>query len=112
LPANAAYRAARGEVLVCQQGDVLHTTQDSIERLVEGAGPGRAVIAEVWDYDPATGRRGRNYTGPKRRRPFFFLGSVLRADLYAVGGYDEDFCGAGFEDNWLAMCLERGAGVQ
>ena len=51
------------------------------------------------------------YVSPKRQRPLFFLGSLYRRDLYAVGGNDEEFVGPGYEDDWFAACLIYGRGL-
>jgi len=52
------------------------------------------------------------YTGPSRKVPFFFLGSLFRKDVYAVGGCDEDFMVApAWEDNWFGDCLIHGLGL-
>lgn len=106
---NIGYRAARGHVIVCQSDDTYHETPDSLDRLVT-CHDGEMLIATVWELDEA-GQRKTQYTGPENRRPFFFLGSVLRDDLYAVGGDDEDFSDPGFDDDWLAARLVNGRGL-
>ncbi|NUQ66111.1 MAG: glycosyltransferase family 2 protein [Pirellulales bacterium] len=113
---NFGYRRARGEVVIAQSDDVVHRSPRAVERLVlELAASGEFLIATVHDRDP--GRSGthpepRQYTGPENRRPLFFLGSLWRRDLYAIGGNDEDFAEPGYEDNWFADCLMHGLGLE
>lgn len=108
---NAGYRAARGEIIIAQSDDVVHETPDAIERLISELETGRFCIATVWNTD---GRDNRlfQYTGNEYQRPLFFLGSLYRSDLYAVGGNDEDFTLPGFEDDWFAVCLQNGRGLR
>ena len=103
---NIGYREAKGHILVCQSDDTLHLSEDSLERLAT-CGPTEVLIATVWELGPE-GQRVSQYTGSENRRPFFFLGSVQKSHLYAVGGDDEDFTLPGFEDDWLAARLQRG----
>jgi len=106
---NVAYRAATGDVIIAQSDDVVHKTDDAIERLCN-LSPGTVNIATVWEMG-RDGERRSQYTGPKNRRPFFFLGAMLREDLYAIGGDDEDFVDPGFDDDWLAARLTKGRGL-
>jgi glycosyltransferase involved in cell wall biosynthesis len=116
---NVAYRMAKGEVIIAQSDEVIHASERAIERLVGSLTPGRFVIATVFNVDKhgrtvfdkgiVQNQRGiAQYTGPATRRPFFFLGSLYRADLYAVGGNDEDFVEPCYDDDWFALCLTRG----
>jgi glycosyltransferase involved in cell wall biosynthesis len=111
---NVACRIARGRVLICQSDDVIHRTPDAIERLVMDLHEGEFLIATVYNWDPVTDRflTPRQYTGLENQRPFFFLGSVWRKDLYAVGGNDEEFVRPAFDDDWLADCLIHGRGLK
>jgi len=120
---NVAYRAARGEVVICQSDDVLHTRLDTIERLVGDLEPGKFLIATVTNVNengkPYGDRLGKGwgdgkveYTGLWQRRPLFFLGSLWRRDLYAEGGNDEEFIGPGYDDDWFAACLVDGLGLE
>lgn len=120
---NVTYRAASGEVIIAESDDTIHTSAYSIEKLVAELVPGTFVIANVFNtdfngvvvpgnlenpnYSPLT-----VYTGPTNKRPFFFLGSIFRRDLYAVGGNDEDFVAPGREDEWFAECLMHGLGLR
>lgn len=108
---NAAYRAARGEVVLCQSDDVEHKSPDTIEALVTGLRPGFARMARVLNYT-MDGRVCNDpfhvYCGTERQRMFFFLGAIYRSDLYAVGGNDPEFVEPCWDDNWFEDCLARG----
>lgn len=110
VPRNVAYSLSRGEILILQSDDVMHVGDDCIERLASELKPKQFVIANVFNTD----RGGKpvkdnyqliEYTGPNKKRPLFFLGSILRSDLFTVGGNDEDFIYPGREDVWFAKCL-------
>ena len=109
---NVGYRMARGEVVIAQSDDVIHATNNSVELLTTELNEGEFLIATVYDYDVGRGIRRRGYTGEVVRRPFFFLGSLLKKDLYRIGGNDEDFKSPGYDDNWFADCLTRGLGLE
>jgi len=105
---NVAYRAAKGEVVVCQSDEVLHVTPDCIERLVVDLTQGTFLIARVLCRNQQGAVCGE-FTGMNRQKPYFFLGSLLRKDLYAIGGNDEDFIVApAYDDAWFADCLMNG----
>ncbi len=106
---NVGYRMAVGDVIIAQSDDVVHQTVDAVVRLVNDLEDGNFVIATVYNYHD--GARRMLYTGEANRRPYFFLGSLTRRDLFAVGGNDEDFKSAGYDDNWFADCLMRGRGL-
>jgi glycosyltransferase involved in cell wall biosynthesis len=105
---NVAYRLARGDVVICQSDEVIHVSDGCIEQLVEQLTPGHFIIANVLARGPS-GKVWSEYTGPSRRVPFFFLGSVYRRDLYAIGGNDEEFAYApAYDDVWFGDCLTKG----
>ena len=108
---NAAYRQARGEVLICQSDDVLHVSEDTIERLCHDLRPDTFIIAGVRSAD-GEGVQGWYSHSVFRPSPFFFLGSLFRTDLYAVGGNDERFVAPGYDDNWFGDCLLHGRGLK
>ncbi len=112
---NIAYRAASGDVLICQSDEVLHVKTDTIEKLVYGLREGTFTIATVWNTDMDGRYVGlKNFprivqlTGPLLKRPFFFLGSVFRSDVYKVGGNDETYTTPGREDQAFADSLMNG----
>jgi hypothetical protein len=90
----------------------MHHTPNAVELLCEGLAEGEFLIAQVRYYDPLKRVVGWRLTGTGNPRPFFFLGSLWRNDLYAVGGNDEDFKAPGYDDNWFADCLIKGLGLR
>ena len=108
---NQTMRYASGEVLILQSDDVVHHTPNTVEKLVNELYPNTYNIATV-NNQYADGTVGDPYTGLENRRPYFFLGSVLREHAYAVGGNDEEFAEPGYDDNWFACCLHRGLGLE
>lgn len=103
---NAAYRLCKGEIIIAQSDEVIHHTADTIEKLCYDLKDGEFHIATVYNYKD--GKRQQIYTGIKNQRPFFFLGSLWRKDLYAVGGNDEEFVEPGYDDDFFAHCLLNG----
>ena len=101
---NIGYREARGEVVIAQSDDVIHVTTDAIKRLTYALRQNEFIIATVWNYK--NGKKHRLYTGLKNRRPLFFLGSLWRRDLYAIGGNEEQFTAPGYDDDFFAACLK------
>ena len=108
LARNVGFRKAQGEVIIQQSDEVIHYSKDTIERLTNDLREGEFLIATVYNYDLKHDKIRNIYSGKINPRPFFFLGSLSRKDLYAVGGYDEDFKTPGFDDNWHADCLLKG----
>jgi len=109
---NLSYQMAESDILICQSDEVLHVTPNAIEGLVRELKPGTFVLANVF----CLSKRGQicgEYTGPCRQAPYFFLGSIFREDMFAVGCNDEEFaiCPA-YEDAWLGHCLINGRGLK
>jgi glycosyltransferase involved in cell wall biosynthesis len=116
---NIAYHAAMGDIVIAQSDDVVHQQKNSIEVLCRELedNPQSFIIANVLGCDEQ-GTPNSVYTGiwkhKRRHKPLLFLGSLHRADLYAVGGEDEDFEKSGghsYEDIWFADCLMNGQGL-
>lgn len=106
-PFNIAIRRARGEILILQNPECRHAAPDVIERL---AAPHRseshlAVFAAVMALD-VVGNQLLWYCHPRySARPFFFCGSVRREHVWRIRGFDEDFTGYGYDDDFFALCL-------
>ena len=126
-PTNAGFRAARGEIIILQSSDVAHDSDTVIEKLCEGLRPKRFRIAAVKSsigednqppsqWEPGTDRdphrHGYHIHSRYARGPLFYLGAAWRSDIYKIGGYDERFVEAGYNDFWFADCLMHGAGCQ
>jgi glycosyltransferase involved in cell wall biosynthesis len=112
---NVAYRLAKGEVFICQSDDVVHQGQDCIERLVNDLKDGTFLLASVYDASAdgmSVNQPGREYCSTHRQRPLFFLGSVLRKHVFAIGGNSEDFTAPAYEDYWFGNCLQHHCGLK
>lgn len=104
---NVAYKQADGDIIIAQSDDVMHV-DNAIEVLCNRLHKGEFIIATVHNWDVIKSERKGLYTGMGWQRPFFFLGSLGRKDLYAVGGNDEEFVGLGYDDDWFGDCLTKG----
>ena len=96
VPRNMAARAARGEILIMQSDDVIHTQPNTIDMLCQ---------LNRGESNHATIRHQSNdklISGSEYKRPFFWLGSIYKQDFWDIGGNDEDFEKLGFEDTLLA----------
>ena len=101
---NIACRQARGEILIMQSDDVIHTRPDTIDVLAN-LKRGEVNIATVYNF--RDGERTQLYTGKDNQRPFFFLGAMYKDDFWNIGGNDEDFTSPGYEDNMLGEMILR-----
>ena len=108
---NAGYRTAIGDIIIAQSDEVIHFTDNVIEEMCNQLHEDEFLIATVYNYAMSEKKRLAAYTGSSFKRPFFFLGSLWRKDLYVIGGNDEDFTLPGFDDNWFADCLTIGLGL-
>jgi glycosyltransferase involved in cell wall biosynthesis len=109
---NHAYRWAKGEIIIAQSDDVVHRG-NAIQDLCYALNPKEFVIANVFNVQgfPPDFHIISEYTSPKYRRPFFFLGALWKKDLYAIGGNDEEFTEPGYDDDWFGDCLINGLGL-
>jgi len=121
-PLNRGYRAARGDIILCMNDDVVMQTDTCMEVLCEER-PRMYNVGAVWDLDE-DGTLGRTQvlTNGKvppgcvsagfSRDPMFAMTALKKKDIYGVGGRDEDFTHLFWEDAWFAACLIRGRGLQ
>lgn len=111
---NVAFRAARGDVIVGQCDDIVYVNDNSLETLVDSLTPGYFSAGCTHNYR-YHGRQPveyiEEYCGRTRPVPYFFCGAVYRDDVYAIGGYDEEFVEPCYDDNWFADCLLHGLGL-
>jgi len=108
---NVGYRIARGKIIVAQSDDIVHISPNVIEFLTTDLKSGEFLLAKISNYEYTDGKPKTfvaDYCSPERPLPYFFLGSLWRSDLYAVGGCDEEFIEPCFDDNWFADCLMHG----
>lgn len=112
---NEAFRMAEGEIILAQSDDVVHVGGKSIQTLVDGLKDGEFLLARTANYQ--YDKQGnpvqfiREYAGPERQVPYFFLGAIRYENVYAVGGYDEEFVEPCFDDDWFGDCLTKGIGL-
>lgn len=114
IPRNEAYKMARGRVIICQSDEVVHTKPGTIEKLVTTLQPDTFTIATVLNTDTQGNIVQKPIpvlTGLKCKRPFFFLGALLRRDLYKAGGNDELYVAPSREDDAFAQSLTNGLGL-
>jgi glycosyltransferase involved in cell wall biosynthesis len=107
---NVAYKACRGDILVCMDDDVIPQQDDALESLCRV--PKRGLwAATVYDMRPDGTAVLRKHV-ERGRLILFPMTAVWRKHVYAVGGCDEDFIVPNYEDTWLSMCLKKGRGLR
>ncbi len=105
LPLNIGIRVARGDVLIIQNAECKHMG-DVIDRLTRGLLDNVVRFAHVTALTE-DGKPDAVYCGESNPRPYFFCGAVHRDVLLALGGFDEDYVGYGYEDDDMADRLTR-----
>jgi hypothetical protein len=101
LPNNIGIHAASGEVVILQNAECRHEDPAAIEKLVSLVTPTAAVFAHVTALNP-DGSPLMDYCSPANQRPYFFCGAIRREHLVRLRGFDEDYTGAGYDDDDLA----------
>ena len=109
-PNNVGIRAAAGDVVILQNAECRHVDPQAIEKLTSMVTEGNAVFARVTALGP-DGSPSMTYCGPENPRPYFFCGAIQRNLLLRLRGFDEDFTGAGYDDDDLADRL-AGEGLE
>ena len=102
LPNNIGIRAATGDIVILQNAECRHEDPETIAKLTAPviANPNLVVFARVLSMQE-DGSQGMLYCGRENPRPYFFCGAILRQHLLDLRGFDEDFTGAGFDDDDL-----------
>lgn len=108
---NVAYKCAIGDIIINQSDDVIHKS-NCVEQLSQ-LKTGEMLFATVYNVraDGSLEMSFPVYSGKARQCNFFFLGSLWRKDMYAIGGNDERFQAPCFDDDYLAACLTKGLGL-
>jgi GT2 family glycosyltransferase len=111
-PNNVGIRAATGDVLILQNAECKHIDPKTIEKLTVPviADPSVVTFARVVAMQQ-DGSQGMLYCGQENPRPYFFCGAIRRENLLRLRGFDEDFTGAGYDDDDLADRLGA-SGIQ
>jgi GT2 family glycosyltransferase len=110
LPNNIGIRAASGEIVILQNAECRHDDPETIQKLTALVTPANAVFARVIALQE-DGTQGMLYCGKENPRPYFFCGAIRGLWLWRLHGFDEDYTGAGYDDDDLADRL-AGAGVE
>ena len=102
-PNNVGIRAATGSILILQNAECEHIDPKTIEKLTVPviADPSVVTFARVVAMQQ-DGSQGMLYCGYENPRPYFFCGAIRRQVLLDLRGFDEDFTGAGYDDDDLA----------
>ena len=103
LPNNMGIRAATSDIVILQNAECRHEDPETIAKLTAPviANPNLVVFARVLSMQE-DGSQGMLYCGRENPRPYFFCGAIRRDWLVNLRGFDEDFTGAGFDDDDLA----------
>ena len=109
-PMNVGIRAATGDIVILQNAECRHEDLRTIEKLTALVTPANAVFARVVAQQE-DGSQGMLYCGEENPRPYFFCGAIFRKHLVDLRGFDEDYTGAGYDDDDLADRLGA-SGVQ
>ncbi len=81
---------------------------DVVDRLTRGLLDNVVRFAHVTALTE-DGQPDTVYCGVENPRPYFFCGAIHRDVLLALGGFDEDYVGYGYEDDDMANRLTRSA---
>lgn len=100
-PSNVGIRAASGGIVILQNAECKHVDPRAIEKLTALVTPANAVFARVVALNQ-DGSEHMLYCGEENPRPYFFCGVIRREHLVRLRGFDEDYTGAGYDDDDLA----------
>ena len=101
FPNNVGIRAATGGIVILQNAECKHIDPQAIVKLTALVTPANAVFARVVALNQ-DGSPGMLYCGEENPRPYFFCGAIQRDHLIRLRGFDEDYFGAGYDDDDLA----------
>ncbi len=108
VPANMGFRRATGEVLIFQNAECRHVSPNLIRSLSKRVTGDTAQFPRV-ECLGATGDHWIWFTHEDdelAQRRFFFCGAILRRHIIEIGGIDEDYRAAAYEDNDLSDRLQ------
>ena len=109
---NIGYKLSIGDVIISQGADVMHANNNAIQALYDliGANARTYIVGTVFNVRGPGRLITRVYTAPDRPRDYGGLQAIWRKDIYAIGGMEEQFPEAGWDDNYRAACLQ-GRGI-
>ncbi len=111
VPINIGLRRATGDMVILQNAECLHASDNTIARMVEPVRINRRFVTfPCVSARHPDGRHWHWYIHPKLdcgMRPFFFCGAIAREHIERLRGMDEDYRFYGWEDNDFADRMER-----
>lgn len=110
VPNNIGIRHAHGQVIILQNAECRHVTEQSVAKLTAKVmdEPNTAFFASVQCLDPQGQPNGAWYTHSQHSpRPFFFCGAILKDHFVRLRGFDEDYLYYGWDDNDMADRLRK-----
>jgi glycosyltransferase involved in cell wall biosynthesis len=100
VPNNIGLKAAEGDVIILQNAECRHISNEAIwnlwhqVRLTDGV-----AFAAVRSLDIG-GQPSTWYTHPAERpKPYFFCGALYNNDVLRIRGFDEDYTEVGYDDD-------------
>lgn len=110
IPKNIGIRKATGELLIIQCGEVRYTRETDIENLIRPVAEDH--LLSTFAYCKALAPNGEFqewYAGPERSAGWFldFCQCASRAAITAIGGFDEQYQGYGFDDDDFAFRMQQ-----
>lgn len=109
IPNNIGIRQAKGDIIILQNAECRHQDPNAIQKLASRVTDSNAVFARVTSLNQ-DGIKGSLYCGKENPRPYFFCGAIKKSWFERLRGFDEDYTGAGFDDDDFADRL-KAAGV-
>lgn len=107
---NNAYRRATGSVFLCQNDDALHESSGVIESMCQIPPRTYRVPGTIVGLDKSGVPFDRRIDSElPRTTPMI---GVRKADMYAIGGEDEDFVRLNCDDDWVLYRLVNGRGLR
>jgi glycosyltransferase involved in cell wall biosynthesis len=108
---NMGIKAAKNEILMIQDSEIIHTSPTVLQDLVNRVGENREVMATaiLANLDKDGKFAGwYNHPGPPK---YGIMGGCLQAiyrdTVLAMGGFEESFFGYGYEDNFYVWMLGK-----
>ena len=108
IPANMGFRRATGEILIYQNAECQHVSPDLIRNLSGRVTEDTAQFPRVESLN----RNGYHWMwfthedDELAQRRFFFCGAILLKTILEIGGIDEDYTAAAYDDNDLSDRLQ------
>ena len=102
IPNNIGVRKALGEVVILQNAECSHASEELILNLANAVGENDAVFAAVASLGIGGQFQGYYCHPVKRPAPYFFCGALKKKWFEDLRGFDEDYTGYGYDDDDFA----------